>query len=282
MMLRTVIATAAASAEKANEDYAALSATSAVVLDGATWPEGVESGCVHGVAWYSRQLGAALLAELDDPAQAPLPDCLTHAIMRVNALHTDTCDLSHSGVPSATVVAVRPRGSALEYLVLADSTLVLDDGGAEPVVVTDDREKHVGKRLRHLMDAYPTGTPQHAQGLREYVRQLSALRNTPGGFWVASSAPEAAYQALVGSVPLAGLRGGALLTDGATRLVDRFELMTWRETCDLLAEDNGSSALIRRVREAENSDPRGERWPRGKAYDDATVLTCTFSHNTSD
>jgi hypothetical protein len=281
MTVRAAIATAAAYADKPNEDYAAASGTSAVLLDGATWPDGIESGCIHGVAWYSRQLGAALMAQLDDPAHVPLPDCLARAITHVNGLHEGTCDLSHDGVPSATVVAVRPHRSVLEYLVLADSTLVLDCGEPEPTVITDDREQHAGKHLRHLMDPYPNGTPEHTQGLRAYIQAVSLLRNTAGGFWVANTDPEAAHQAVVGSVPLPELHGVALLTDGATRLVDRFDLMAWRETCDLLATLGGPAELIRRVRAAENSDPRGERWPRGKAHDDATVVTCAFEATAS-
>jgi hypothetical protein len=62
-----------------------------------------------------------------------------------------------------------------------------------------------------------------------------------------------------------------LLSDGATRLVDSFELADWKETLALL-NSSGPDGLIRRVREAEADDPDGRRWPRGKAHDDATVL----------
>jgi hypothetical protein len=62
----------------------------------------------------------------------------------------------------------------------------------------------------------------------------------------------------------------ALLSDGASRLVDRFAVTTWAEVLHLLAVE-GPDALIRRVRVTERSDPRGTRWPRGKLYDDATA-----------
>lgn len=79
-------------------------------------------------------------------------------------------------------------------------------------------------------------------------------------------------EALTGSVPLAGVAGLALLTDGASRLVDTFGLLDWRALLNLL-HTQGPQALIARVRDAERADPDGRRWPRSKRHDDATVIT---------
>jgi hypothetical protein len=65
-----------------------------------------------------------------------------------------------------------------------------------------------------------------------------------------------------------------LLSDGASRLADRFRVATWAEVFNTL-HTSGPAALLRQVREAEDSDPVGERWPRGKLHDDATVAYCT-------
>jgi hypothetical protein len=253
-----------------NEDYAAVSAYSAVLVDGAS-PFGSDSGCVHGVAWFARRLGGALLAAVDDAGRRSLQDCLAEAITHVAGLHDRTCDLSHPGTPSATVVAVRTDGDELDYLVLADSSLILDDAGPEPLVVTDDREAIAGTELRHLMD-HPVGTPELAAGARAYVEALAEYRNRPGGFWVASTDPHAAREALTGIASLPDLRAVALLSDGATRLVDRFGLLDWSALCDLLDTPEGSVALIDRTRSAENTDSLGRRWPRAKNHDDATVV----------
>ena len=269
------LATAPARPGRDNEDFLGTAPGTVVLLDGAGTPAGVECGCSHGVAWFARTLGATLLTEIFT-TDAPLADALSAAILRVRSLHEDTCDLDHAGSPSATVVAVRARGSELEYLVLADSTLVLDMATGEPVVITDDREARIGRQHRARMDALPTGTPEHTAALREYVETMRSYRNRPGGFWVASVDPDAAREATSGTVPLDGLRAATLLSDGASRLVDRFHLATWPELLKILAED-GPGELIRRVRSAEDTDPRGERWPRGKAHDDASVAYLRFT-----
>ncbi|MEU6723455.1 integrase [Nonomuraea wenchangensis] len=207
---------------------------------------------------------------------AALPELLAGEIKAVAGLHEDTCDLAHPGSPSATVVMLRRTDDALEWLVLADSSLVLDPGDtAEPVVICDDGEAHIGARYRQAMDALASGSPERQAAHREYAEELRAHRNRDGGFWVAATDPLAADQALTGTVPRESVRTAVLLSDGASRLVDRFHLATWRQALDLLGQE-GPESLISRVRAAEHSDPAGSRWPRGKTFDDATVVTLSL------
>jgi hypothetical protein len=88
---------------------------------------------------------------------------------------------------------------------------------------------------------------------------------------VASTRPEAAYEGLTGEVPVEGLRCAAVLSDGASRLVERFGLMDWGELLRLLDEE-GPRELVRRTRAAEATGTR----PRGKQYDDATAVFVRF------
>jgi hypothetical protein len=80
-----------------------------------------------------------------------------------------------------------------------------------------------------------------------------------------------AAQAKTGTIPLAGLRGLALLSDGATRLTDLYHLIGWPELVTVLREQ-GPAGLIGQVRAAEAGDPDRTRWPRTKTRDDATAL----------
>ncbi|GAA3809314.1 protein phosphatase 2C domain-containing protein [Streptomyces phyllanthi] len=258
-----------------NEDFTAAAPGAAVLLDGAG-VAGAETGCVHGVAWFSGTLGALLIrAVTADPARS-LADCLADSIGEVRSLHGDTCDLTYRASPTSTVVAVRAREGELEYLVLGDSSLLLAERDGGTAVVTDQRLDEVGKRLRGPVDELPTGSPEHAAALAEYRDALTRLRNRPGGFWIAGPEPQAAEHALTGTVSLGSLASVTLLSDGATRLVDRFELADWDKVLCLL-NSSGPDELIRRVREVEAEDPNGRRWPRGKAHDDATVLHWTLS-----
>ena len=87
----------------------------------------------------------------------------------------------------------------------------------------------------------------------------------------ASTDPDAARQASTAVVPPDGLRGIALLSDGATRITEVYRLIGWPDLVAVI-RDQGPAGLIRRVRAAEDSDPDGARWPRFKTRDDATAV----------
>lgn len=237
----------------ANEDFVITGPAWAIVLDGASARPGTDTGCIHDVPWFVRQLGTELARELTSATAAPLDDALARAITATRRLHEHTCDLTNPDSPSATVVALRQRDDQLDYLTLADSPLIVDIDG-EVRAIADDRTAHL------------------ADYSHEGVR---AARNAPDGFYVASTMPEAAYKAIRGTLPAPQVRRAALLSDGAARLVERFRLIDWQELLDLLDTD-GPGELIHRTRNAELAETDAERATRrGKKHDDATAVLIT-------
>lgn len=273
--MRLALGTSPSAPDGENEDFASAAPGAAVLLDGAG-TAGAETGCVHGVAWFSGTLGALLLRTLTARPAWSLAECLADSIRVVRSFHEDVCDLEYRASPTSTVVAARARDGKLEYLVLGDSSLLLAERSGNSSVVTDRRLDEAGARLRGAVDELPTGSPEHAAALAQYRDALASLRNQPDGFWIAGPDPLAAEHALTGTVPLDSLASVTLLSDGATRLVDRFGLASWDEALAVL-DSAGPDELIRRTREAEDGDPLGRRWPRGKAHDDATILHWVLS-----
>ncbi len=73
--MRVVLASEPGTPGWPNEDFAAVAPGAAVLLDGCTtFPPGTETGCVHGVAWYARTLGGALLSTITADPPVPLAD----------------------------------------------------------------------------------------------------------------------------------------------------------------------------------------------------------------
>ncbi|HEX5292267.1 MAG TPA: protein phosphatase 2C domain-containing protein [Streptosporangiaceae bacterium] len=224
-----VIATDPGSPDRPNEDFAAAAPGAAVLLDGATAPADVDTGCIHGVAWYAQTLGTALLAGITAVPHVPLQQALAAAAADVRAQHEHTCDLTKRKTPGATVTALRAEPGGISYLALSDSSIAADYGdGRPPRVITDSH-------------------------------------------WAIRANPQVAMAARIGILTRAGLRGIALLSDGATRIADCYDLIGWPELLGVIRDD-GPGAVISRVRAAEAGDPDGARWPRRKIRDDATVL----------
>jgi len=231
-----------------NEDLVLTGPDFVVVLDGATAPPGVDSGCRHTVAWLVGQLATRLAPPLLSRSSAPLTDLLAEAITAVRAAHADTCDVTNPDSPSSTVSMLRIRPDHVEHVVLADSPIIVRSSAGALTVHSDDR-----------IDLLP----EHS------LAAVRRLRNQPGGFWVASTEPEAAYQALTGTTDRADVDVVVVLTDGASRYTERYG-HSWDDLVDVLTTD-GLRELIDRVWAYDEAAPAS---PRGKRYDDASVVLC--------
>lgn len=274
-MLEFRVATDPGSPDKANEDAFAILPTLAVVADGATSPPHLGDGCIHGPAWYAQTLvGFVAAAHLSRPRAEPA-DLLAEAIERTTVAHAGTCDVAHPGSPSATVamLTLSPDGGA-HWLVLGDCTMVAN-AGSELLVVSDDRLSNTSHAERAAVKE-----PGAASDPVEYTRRIDALvlaqrahRNRRGGFWVASTDPEAGSQSLTGSLSTdVGFdRRAALFTDGASRIVDLYGIHTWSTALKVI-DSAGPSELLRQLRQAEHRDQVANSFPRVKIRDDATVL----------
>jgi hypothetical protein len=231
-----------------NEDYAVCGSGWAVLLDGATAPPNVDSGCIHDVPWLVRHLAAALARRMIAESKSALDELLASSIDEVCAAHAGTCDLANPDSPSSTVSIARISGAEFQHLTLGDSPIVLWNSEQGARVFMDDRTAHL-----------PGGRPYTVELVR-------SCRNQPGGFWIASTKPEAAYRALTGTAELGEEDEAGLFTDGASRLVD-FYGYSWDAFFDTLRR-LGPLGLIQTVRASE----RAQRLPHGKVHDDATAV----------
>lgn len=267
------LATAPASPDRLNEDFAAVSDSLAVLLDGATIPPGTTQSCEHDARWFTRELGGRIFADLSAAPRKPIAAAVAHAIADTAKVHAETCELDDHTHPSATVVVLRERPSAYEFFILGDSTIVFDTTEQSPVARTDRRLAHVATAERQQVHQTSYGSLERQSARAELLRAERAARNSVDGYWIAATNPDAASHAIEGSIGRTRLRRAALLTDGAANIVDRYQLMDWSQALDIIA-NGGPLSLIEDVRQAEARDPKAKQWPRSKQHDDATIVYC--------
>ena len=243
------------------------------VLDGVSTPEGLDTGCRHGAAWYVARLAANVAAFRD----LELSDLLARAIESTRDDHGGTCDLDHPGTPQAAVAMLRVGSERCDYLVLGDCTIVLDRVGTVDAV-TDRRMLDTARAQRRLAFVGPMGSAEQSERIRALTLAKRAHVNRAGGYWIASTDPAAARHAVRGSVARTGpgrLSRAALMTDGVSCLVDTYRLTEWKGLLDL-AEARGPDHVVALARSAEGADPQGCQRPRLKPHDDATIVYRTL------
>ena len=265
-------AVSVAGGSKPNEDSYVVAPGLVIVVDGAT--ARTDTGCCHGVKWYSENLGAEMAQRLISGLN--LRHALSSSISAVADSHRETCDLTHPGTPSAAIGAVHVKEDYLEWILLGDVTIVID-GDSSLTIVTDQHD-HVARMEQEEADRYPIGNPKKNAAMVRMKHVELAARNVVGGFWIACTDPSAADHAKTGKIPLQEVSQVLAMSDGAARLAVDFHLMSWQDMVDTASRD-GVGELTHQVRKAENSDPVGNQWPRNKKSDDATVVLASFSES---
>ncbi|HEX5595102.1 MAG TPA: hypothetical protein VFX61_03630 [Micromonosporaceae bacterium] len=258
-----------------NEDSVVAVPGLLAVLDGVTVPDGTDTGCVHGPAWYSAHLAAQLARGYTAEPAADLAELVAAGIEAVRGKHGSDCDLTHPATPQSTLAMLRIGPERCDYLLLGDSTVVLDCGGMIEAVA-DLRSHEVARRVRGPARRSPIGSGEHEQRVRDELDAVRAYLNRPGGYWLAAADPAAARHAVRGSAARSGpqaLERTALLTDGASCVVDSYHLTDWAGLLDLI-QAHGTARIVELARDVERADPQGREHRRPKLHDDATVAYC--------
>lgn len=195
------------------------------VIDGATSSSPLKQGL--SASDYAQALDHALKETTSLRPDLALPELLEEAIARVSSTAA-----GRSG-HSATIALCRLTPGGVDWLVLGDSAVLIDDGHSV-TLMQDNRLQSVSPELRQLKRTLvKEGAPD--EEVRDVVRQIRTqeerFRNRAGGFWVAASDPQAAREALHGRS--AGTSAVVLMTDGVT---DGLEHEFWSTPRSLLSD----------------------------------------------
>jgi hypothetical protein len=259
-----------------SEDRFGTSGPMAWILDGASTvvPEKDVTGGPGDAVWLVERLGSELKTLCYEPQ--PLKDLVAEALRNTAAAAREEWERTPAVPPSAALGVVRHAGDHVQFLVLADVSLVLrSEAGAQWFI--DRRVDDHNEPARHAMFDALRDEDLTFEQLSARIRPLLAeprrsKMNRPGGYWVASTDPEAAHHALTGTVD--GVDDVVVATDGFMRALDLFGLLAGPDelfTCDL-------ADVAARIRAAEQSDPACRRYPRWSVSDDICAHRLRWVH----
>nr|MDT0662862.1 protein phosphatase 2C domain-containing protein [Micromonospora sp. DSM 115978] len=256
-----------AGGSKPSQDRIFTTANAAILLDGATSAHARR----YDGGWFADRLGRAIADRLTRAPNADLAAAATEAVAIVNR----SVDL-RIDKPSSTLAVARWTMDALDVLVLGDSPVVVYHPIGATTVVSDQRLQRVAReqRVRYLAGLTGGGGfgAEHRQVLQRLRTIEESVRNTPHGYWIAGSVPEAVQHAIQCRWALSEVDAVLLASDGVSAGISKYrQPKDWAQVRSLIERD-GAAALLRQIHDLESTDPDGQRWPRSKRHDDKAVV----------
>jgi serine/threonine protein phosphatase PrpC len=251
------------------------------LFDGASIPEGLPK--LEGVdtLWYVSQLSKGVKNALSISKSSSLQDVLTQAISFVleQLKNKNVKPSSDCIMPSSTVVLVRIQDHLLEYLVLGDSFLLARENKTSHCI-SDHRLKNIAKDIRNdIRSTLLMGKGYDSDELkvlrRKLVRSEMKARNTENGYWIVSEKIEAVNHAITGCIPLdpeSQVHRFMLMSDGFARAVTTLDIFPSWDDLQVFVENEGLTKVVQLIREKENADYNGQKFPRTSRHDDASAL----------
>jgi len=248
-----------------NEDLFGEEGNLAWILDGASAvsSERVTTEQPTDAHWLVHRLNKNFTRLAD--SRSSLQDLVAEAIAMTAGHAAHEWSGTAEVAPSAALGVVRHAGDHVEFLVLADVSVILltPVGSLELSDLRVERCNEPAKRvMTGLLDAGASfdgayeGTRPHLAAVRR------AAMNRVDGYWVASTDETAAAHALVGT--MANVNEVILATDGFMRGLHLFRLVP---DADALFDTN-FGRLVEQIREAERADPETRKFPRWNVHDD--------------
>lgn len=272
-------ATASKPTKTFNDDLAGDMGRCFWLMDGATQLHQPAHGLT--ASWHVGQLAAGFRRLLAED-----PDMDLALLAKKSIAATAQQFFDKSGMTSADPMMERPfctlilcrlndAMDSLEYLLLCDSTLLVQSGD-KAQVITDGRQDDV-QALREtnalLVSGQGFDTPAYKAALLEAYHHVFRHLNKPEGGWYAVAQDENVVDhALRGNIPITSQDNIFLMSDGFTRAVDTLGMYPDFSSLTTDIQKTDLSAIIDRIRDVEREDGEGQCYPRSSRHDDATAL----------
>ena len=261
--------------EKPNEDAFGQTPNAAVVFDGATGLGGQLMPGASDAAWIANFGARRLMAHMRD-GDAP-KDALLHALADAEKSFTGLrrrAPVEKYEIPYASMMFLAETENGFEALWLGDCGLIVKPPNEAAQFIGDGVEKKAAESKRAAALSVQMGLSSTIGVNRPHI--LPALRaarnrvNGPGG-WIFGPDTRAAKHVATQSLSLAPGTLLLLASDGFLAIASdygRYDI----EGLIAALQNDGLEKLGRELRDIEEKDPEGARFPRFKKSDDATAV----------
>lgn len=177
-------------------------------------------------------------------------------------------------LPSSSIVLTRWIKDTLEYFILGDCTLIIENNNKLNVIKDDSVTKldnKVFQAMDEIMKKEGKTLPEAKKEVNNLIVRNRLLKNTNEGYWILGFDAEAVDRGLYGKIPFNSDTKLLMASDGFSAITDRYNYIDM-ENLIHEAQNKGLDNLCRKLREIEEEDSSGNKYPRFKKNDDASAI----------
>ena len=274
------------SADAANEDIACSGKNYCFVIDGASCLSGVNvMDCGSDAAWMVQEIAERLGDLLEKDTQTPTQALLGELVADLREQYLQA--LAKQGItqpadsPSAGIALFRVRQGRLEFFGLGDCVGVAQLPDGESFVSFDEQlvklDNGVLEKMQQMHKQTGVGVLQARHLCNEQLIENRAKRNRPGGYWILDLLTDVGLKnARQYSWPLTQpIRVGAY-SDGFAELSEHFGIYRDAKALFDAMQETDLNQMYTQLKQAQDSDPDCNAYPRFKLRDDTSALWGVF------
>ena len=265
--------------ESYNEDMVGICKKGAWVLDGATGLNNKnliskESDAKWYVSWWNKYLEENISknTSLKKIVLDGLEDIKKEYFLKLNGLKIEELD-----TPSASAIIIKLYEDKLEYFLLGDCTLLLNDL-KKNTIIKDERvcqfDEEVLIRMSELNKIEKLSLVEKKNILLPLIIENRLKKNSEEGYWILEFNKEAVEKSIHGYINIENELKIMMSSDGFSCAWDRYNIFTEDEVMEI-GQYKGIEYIKEKTRELEKEDKKGKIFPRFKESDDSS---CIYLH----
>ena len=193
-------------------------------------------------------------------------------LSKLNGLKIEELD-----TPSASAIIIKLYEDKLEYFLLGDCTLLLNDL-KKNTIIKDERvcqfDEEVLIRMSELNKIEKLSLVEKKNILLPLIIENRLKKNSEEGYWILEFNKEAVEKSIHGYINIENELKIMMSSDGFSCAWDRYNIFTEDEVMEI-GQYKGIEYIKEKTRELEKEDKKGKIFPRFKESDDSS---CIYLH----
>ena len=264
--------------DKINEDIVYTTNNYGWVIDGATGLNNKNlTGSRSDAYWFVNEWNKYLKENISDNSISIKEiiikgiECISNKFYQIVTLkHIDKVDL-----PSASIAIVRINNEVLEYFLLGDCTLVLENNKGKSLIIKqellDKLDNKAKIEMAKLMINKGMNFIEAKQEINSLLVKHRLLKNTPNGYWTLEFDKNAIENSLCGCFDFVECEKALLMSDGFSAIFDNYNYTDVNNIISIV-EKQGLQQIYKIIRFIEEEDADILKFPRFKKSDDASAV----------